>query len=70
MLQLQLYNKRIEAIVDTKELIITALQERIGQLVAGYETQIAILRAELTQNANKEKELQEYSEEISKIVEA
>lgn len=53
-----------------EELIITALQERIGQLVAGYETQIAILRAELTQNANKEKELQEYSEEISKIVEA
>jgi len=55
--------------VDTKELIITALQERIGQLVANYETQIAILRAELTQNANKEKELQAYSEEISKMVE-
>lgn len=52
-----------------EELVIIALQERIGQLVAGYETQIAILRAELTQNANKEKELQAYSEEISKMVE-
>ena len=54
-----------------EELIITALQERIGQLVAGYETQIAILRAELTQNANKEKEkaIAEYSSLIESKVE-
>jgi uncharacterized small protein (DUF1192 family) len=31
------------------ELVITALQQRIGELVANYETQIAILRAEITQ---------------------
>ena len=31
------------------ELVITALQQRIGELVSQYETHIAILRAELTQ---------------------
>jgi hypothetical protein len=30
------------------ELIITALQQRIGEIVASYETQIAVLRADLT----------------------
>jgi len=34
---------------DKAELIITALQQRIGELVSNYETQIAILRAEITQ---------------------
>lgn len=59
---------------EKAELIITALQERIGQLVANYETQIAILRAELTTEVNnkKEKESAEnnYSQEIEKILEA
>lgn len=31
------------------ELVITALQQRIGEIVSTYETQIAILRAEITQ---------------------
>jgi hypothetical protein len=31
------------------ELVIQALQERIGQLVSQYETHIALLRAEITQ---------------------
>lgn len=31
------------------ELVITALQQRIGEIVSNYETQIAILRAEITQ---------------------
>lgn len=56
-----------------EELVITALQERIGQLVASYETQIAIFRAEITQLVNKDKEKQkaeeEYSQEISRMVE-
>ena len=41
-----------------EELIITALQEKIGQMSANYELQIAILRAELTKfvNENEEKE--------------
>lgn len=33
---------------DKAELVITALQQRIGELVSNYETQIAILRAEIT----------------------
>ena len=37
------------------ELVIQALQERIGQLVSNYETHIAILRAEITELQNKEK---------------
>lgn len=38
------------------ELVITALQQRIGELVTGYETQIAVLRAEITDLINKEEE--------------
>ena len=34
---------------DKAELVITALQQRIGEIVSNYETQIAILRAEFTQ---------------------
>lgn len=55
------------------ELIITALQERMGQLVANYETQIAYLRAELTEYANiekeKEKSLKEYSDHVDSLME-
>jgi molybdopterin converting factor small subunit len=46
------------------ELIIAALQERMGQIVANYETQIAILRAELTELTNLNKEANEYSEKL------
>ena len=35
--------------MDKAELVITALQQRIGEIVSNYETQIAILRAEITQ---------------------
>lgn len=38
--------------MDKNELIITALQQRIGEIVANYETQIAVLRAELTELVN------------------
>ena len=31
------------------ELVVKALQERIGELVSNYETHIAILRAEITE---------------------
>lgn len=60
--------------MDKTELVITALQQRIGELVSNYETQIAILRAEITSFVNekneKEAAAQEYSEEIlSKISE-
>ena len=56
-----------------EELIISAMQERIGQLAASYELQIAMLRAELTvlsnDSANKEKALEEYSNEIQSKLE-
>jgi phage host-nuclease inhibitor protein Gam len=35
--------------MDKAELVITALQQRIGDIVSNYETQIAVLRAEITQ---------------------
>jgi hypothetical protein len=35
--------------MDKAELVIAALQQRIGDLVSQYETHIAILRAEITQ---------------------
>lgn len=51
------------------ELIITALQQRIGEITASYETQVAFLRAELTmltqQQQNKEQEIKDYSEELA-----
>ena len=60
------------------ELIITALQQRIGELVSNYETQIAILRAEYTavteQLSNNEREAdakleatEAYSEQLNTI---
>ena len=51
------------------ELIITALQQRIGELVSNYETQIAVLRSELTQlvqeQEEKQKAIDEYSQSLS-----
>jgi len=44
---------------DKTQLVITALQQRIGEIVSNYETQIAILRADLTQvieEINKQKQ--------------
>ena len=56
-----------------EELIITALQERIGQVSANYELQIAMLRAELTLISNekdgKEKALDQYSNDLESKLE-
>jgi hypothetical protein len=46
------------------DLVITALQQRIGELVANYETQIAILRADLTINAQKQEDVDTPSAEL------
>ena len=56
---------------DRAELIITALQQRIGEIVSNYETQIAILRAEIT-NLMEEKDakteaVQDYSERLNDL---
>jgi len=57
---------------DKAELIITALQQRIGEIVSNYETQIALLRSEITllidQNQEREKSIEEYSDSLDKIV--
>jgi len=54
---------------EKAELIITALQQRIGEIVSNYETQIAILRAEITQIMEekdaKEKAEKEYSDSLN-----
>jgi hypothetical protein len=55
--------------MDKAELIITALQQRMGELVSNYETQIAILRAEVTQLVEKEKEIEKAKDEYSKSLE-
>lgn len=53
---------------ERAELIITALQQRIGELVSNYETQIAILRAELThlteEKEAKEKAIKEFEDSL------
>lgn len=49
---------------DKAELVITALQQRIGEIVSNYETQIAILRAELTQLMELAKEKEEAVKEF------
>lgn len=46
------------------ELVVAALQERIGQLVVNYETQVALLRAELTELSQKEKSKEDYNKSL------
>jgi flagellar biosynthesis chaperone FliJ len=56
--------------MDNKaELVIMALQQRIGELVSNYETQIAILRAEITQYSQEKEEKEKAVEEYSKSLE-
>jgi hypothetical protein len=53
------------------DLIIAALQQRIGELVTSYETQIAVLRADLTQlldEANsKQQAIKEYEDSLGDL---
>ena len=55
--------------MEKAELIITALQQRIGEIVSNYETQVAVLRAEITQfmqaEEDKKKAADEYSQSLS-----
>jgi uncharacterized small protein (DUF1192 family) len=56
---------------EKAELVITALQQRMGELVSNYETQIAILRAEITklleEKQAKNEAVQEYKEHLDNI---
>lgn len=53
---------------DKLDLVVTVLQQRIGELVSNYETQIAVLRAEITkiidEKNKKEEAMKDYSNEI------
>ena len=57
--------------MDKAELVITALQQRIGEITSNYELQVAILRAEITQLVEdkdaKEKASQEYSTSLNNL---
>ena len=59
--------------MDKAELVITALQQRIGEIVSDYETKVAILRAEITQMMSQKEEksdaIREYNEELLNKVE-
>lgn len=56
---------------EKAELVITALQQRIGEIVSNYETQIAILRAEITklmeEKQEKNEAVQQYQEHLDNI---
>lgn len=57
--------------MEKAELVIVALQQRIGELVSNYETQVAVLRAEITQLVEerdaKNKATEEYSAHLNNI---
>lgn len=56
---------------EKAELVITALQQRIGEIVSNYETQIAILRAEITklmeEKDAKIEAVKEYEEHLNDL---
>ncbi len=43
---------------NTLELVVTALQQRIGEIVSNYETQVAVLRAEITKLTDDKKNVE------------
>ena len=51
------------------ELVIMALQQRIGELESNYQTQDAILRADITQSIQEKEEKEKAQEEYSKSLE-
>jgi uncharacterized small protein (DUF1192 family) len=57
--------------MDKAELVVAALQQRIGEIVTSYEMQIAMLRAEITmfveERQSKDEAVQAYSEHLDNI---
>lgn len=43
--------------MEKVELVVQALQQRIGEIVSQYETHIAVLRAEITELTNQSQEV-------------
>jgi hypothetical protein len=60
-------------VADKAELIITALQQRIGEIVSNYETQVAFLRAEITtileEQQNKDMAADQYNQSLINKIE-
>jgi hypothetical protein len=58
-------------VAEKVELVITALQQRIGEIVSNYETQVAILRAEITQmmedKESRVEAVQEYEKHLNDL---
>jgi peptidoglycan hydrolase CwlO-like protein len=54
--------------MEKAELIITALQQRIGEMSASYELEKAILRAEYTELQNKYDELNKNQQDKQKAI--
>ena len=56
---------------EKAELIVMALQQRIGEIVSNYETQIAMLRAEITklmeEKDAKVEAIQEYENHLTDL---
>jgi restriction endonuclease S subunit len=56
---------------EKAELVVMVLQQRIGEIVSNYETQVAILRAEVTQLMEekdaKKKAEDEYSSSLNNL---
>lgn len=56
---------------EKAELIVMALQQRIGEIVSNYETQIAVLRAEITklmeEKDAKVEAIQEYENHLTDL---
>ena len=44
--------------MEKVELVVQALQQRIGEIVSQYETHVAVLRAEITQLSDKIAEIE------------
>ena len=55
--------------MDRVELVIAALQQRIGEIVSQYETNMAILRADLTQVTDEFEKLKSAKETKGKTKE-
>ena len=57
---------------EKAELVITALQQRIGEIVSNYETQIAFLRAEITklmeEKEDKVEAVKAYKDHLTNLV--
>ena len=54
--------------MEKLELIVTAFQQRIGEIVSSYETQVAVMRAEITQLMEKEASKEEYAKSLEEKI--